>query len=79
MVTVARASELLTLTRQAVYAAIKRGEFAARRHGGRVFVSRADVMTGRRERIAFYNQAKRGAGPLSDDEFVRRLWESDPD
>ncbi len=79
MVTAPQASELLSMTTSGVYGAIKRGEFPVTRHDGRILLSRADVMEGRRKRIEFYNRPKPDPRNLSDDEFLRRLWESDPD
>lgn len=79
LVTARQASELLKMTPAGVYTAIKRGEFPVTKVDGQIFLSRRDVMEGRQERIDFYNRPKPDPLNLTDEEFLRRLWESDPD
>ncbi len=79
LVTARQASELLKMTPAGVYTAIKRGEFPVTKVDGQIYLSRRDVMEGRQERIDFYNRPKPDPLNLTDEEFLRRLWESDPD
>jgi excisionase family DNA binding protein len=78
LVTVAQAAELLKVQHPGVYAAIKRGEFRAVKRNP-ILLSRAEVMEGRRQRIEFYTKPKPDPLNLTDEEFLRRMWESDPD
>ena len=77
-VTVRRASEILCMTTSGVYGAIKRGEFTAKRVDGAIVLPRKQVDEGRRARIAFYFPKPKTKREL-EEEFVRQMWENDPD
>lgn len=79
LVSAREASEILKMTPTGVYAAIKRGEFPVTKIDGQIFLSRRDVMEGLQERIDFYTRPKPDPMNLTDDEFLQRLWDSDPD
>jgi hypothetical protein len=79
LVSAREASEILKMTTSGVYTAIKRGEFPVTKVDGQIFLSRRDVMEGLQERIEFYSRPKPDPMNLTDDEFLQRLWDSDPD
>jgi excisionase family DNA binding protein len=78
LLSVREAADLLQMTPSGVYAAIKRGDIPAKRTNGRLTVKRADVRRYERELVRFLNESDPNR-PLTDDEFLQCLWDSDPD
>jgi hypothetical protein len=78
-ITVRQAAALLNMTTGGVYAGIKKGQFGKRRYvDGLSTLKRADVLAYKR----FIIQWLKDTDPnrkITDAEFVRRLWASDPD
>ena len=79
MVSVAQAAELMKMTRQGVYATINRGELKAKRTDGRMLIARADITAHQKWLEELYNRPKVSEIHVSDEEFLRRMWDSDPD
>lgn len=75
---VAEAAELLGMTTQGIYAAIKRGDIPVTRGPKRMTVKRAHVLRFRREMDAWLAPQPKNR-VLTDEEFLQRLWDSDPD
>jgi hypothetical protein len=78
ILSVREAAELIIMTPGGVYAAIKRGDLAGKRVDGRWQVARADAREYLRKRIEFYRKTDPNR-PLTDEEFMQQLWDSDPD
>ena len=75
---VAEAAKLVAMTPQGIYAAIKRGDLRATRGRERITVRRDHVLRYR----ALMDEATKPRPknqPLTDEEFLQRLWDSDPD
>jgi hypothetical protein len=73
-ISIAQAAGRFRYTTAGLYAAIKRGDLRARIVGGRWTTTSADMK-------AFVKAMKPAPRPekLSDEEFIRRMWENDPD
>lgn len=78
-VTVAEAARRLDMTTGGVYSAIRAGRLPADRESGRWRIERKDVTAFKRARDRFFREAARPPRPLTDAEFIRKLWEDDPD
>ncbi len=79
MITVSQAAKLIHMTTGGIYAAIKRGDIpATRKPGQQIMVKRADVKEHRRRFLEFLRQSKKPK-VLTEEEFIRQLWENDPD
>ena len=80
--TVAQAAKLIGMTPNGVYTAIKARRIPASKVRGQIVVARADAREYRRKTIAWYREALKARNPnrkLTDEEFLQRLWDNDPD
>ena len=75
---VAEAAKLVHMTPGGIYAAIKRGDLVATRGPERITVKRAHVLKFRRDMDEALKPIDKNR-PLTDEEFLQRLWDSDPD
>jgi hypothetical protein len=75
---VAEAAKLVHMTPGGIYAAIKRGDLVATRGPARITVKRAHVLKFRRDMDEALRRMDKNR-PLTDEEFLQRLWDSDPD
>lgn len=75
-ISVREAAKLVRMSPQGIYVAIKRGDIPATRIDGRIMVAREDVKAHRRRLDELMKPKPK---VLSDEEFLRELWESDPD
>ena len=79
-ISVPAAARSIRYTSQGIYAAIKRGDISSLRKGRRVWVRGAEVREYRRKiEQWFRDQARIRAGRLTDEEFIQRMWDNDPD
>jgi hypothetical protein len=78
MLTVAQAAERLQMPPGGVYAAIRLGDLAAPQIAGRIGVARSAVREFERAKLEWLRLSDPNR-PLTDEEFVQRLWDSDPD
>jgi excisionase family DNA binding protein len=76
--TVSQAADQLQMTPGGVYAAIRRGDLPAKRIAGRIAVARADVRAFHHAKLEWLRLSDPNR-PLTDEEFLQRLWDSDPD
>jgi hypothetical protein len=78
--TVAEAARAVKMTPMGIYQAIWRGALRARRVKGLVTVTRADLKAYRAAIRAAMREAKKPKRTrLTDEEFLQRLWDTDPD
>jgi hypothetical protein len=81
ILTVAEAAVIMQMTTAGVYAAIRDQRLPARRNRkGRIEVKRKDAERFIREKIEWWERTERWKrGELTDDEWVQRMWDNDPD
>ena len=72
------AAKLIGMTPAGVYVAIKRGDIASKLVDGKIHVPRDSAMAHRR-RMRELMKPKDPNRPLTDEEFLQALWDSDPD
>jgi len=78
--TVADAAELLGSSRQMIYGWIKRGHVPARREGRLLILQYADLKAYLDVLRRAHLEAERiKAGRLTDEEFMQRMFDNDPD
>lgn len=78
ILTVRQAAELIGMTPGGIYGVIKRGDVPSKRIDGLITVRRADIRAYQRAVIEWMKQNDPNR-PLTDEEFIQRLWDSDPD
>jgi len=84
LLTVNQAAGVMMMTPGGVYTAIRDARLPAKRtkEGGRVrwIVQRSDAERFLREKIAWFKaEERRKSGKLTDEEFIQRMWDNDPD
>jgi excisionase family DNA binding protein len=73
---VTQAARFMKMTRQGIYQAIRRGSLPGKKVKDRWIVARADLEAWKR---ANKEAARPKNRRLTDEEFLQRLWDSDPD
>lgn len=80
LVTVAQAAKILKITPSGVYAALKRGDIPVKRREPQIILERKHVRAYRQRFLDWLKNYERiKAGRLTEQEFLQRLWDSDPD
>jgi hypothetical protein len=78
ILTVAEAAEVMWMTPGGVYSAIRRGDVPAKRIDGLWTIARVDAKKHLKDKIEWFKRTDPNR-PLTEQEFLQRLWDSDPD
>ena len=80
LLTVPQAAALIGMTPGGMYQLIQRGELAVKRRKPQIIVEAKAARAYRKSVIDYFkNKARIAAGRLTDEEFIQRMWDNDPD